>query len=209
MTIRAVVFDIGGVLELVDDASWPHCWMASWERRLGLDTGAFATGLATHAPGGSVVTGEVSEAQMRLMYQDALGLDDVDTDELIREMWDAYCGELDIELFDYFVSLRSNYKTGILSNSGDGARREEQRRFGFQDVTDDIVYSHEVGLAKPDPKIYALTSDRLGVLPDEIVFLDDLPANVDAAREAGWHAVVHRDSNASITELGVILSAHP
>lgn len=169
MTIKAVVFDIGGVLERVDDASWPQRWMAGWEGRLGLD--------------------------------------EADTDELIREMWDAYCGELDRELFDYFVSLRANCKIGILSNSGDGARREEQRRFGFQDVTDDIVYSHEVGLAKPDPKIYALTSDRLGVLPDEIVFLDDLETNVQAARELGWHALVHRDTATSISTIGELVTA--
>ena len=78
---------------------------------------------------------------------------------------------------------------GILSNSAPGAR-EAERHLGFEAVTDDIVYSHEVGLAKPDPRIYALVEERLGVAPAEIAFLDDHAPHVEAARPAGWHAVL-------------------
>lgn len=54
------------------------------------------------------------------------------------------------------------------------------------------VYSHEVGLAKPDPAIFLLTCDRLGVEPSEVVFVDNLPANVATAREVGMAAVLHQ-----------------
>jgi epoxide hydrolase-like predicted phosphatase len=79
--------------------------------------------------------------------------------------------------------------------------------WGFEDVTDDIVYSHEVGLRKPDPAIYALTAERLGVQPHEIVFLDDVVANVEAARRAGWHAVLHVDTATSIVEIEAVIGA--
>jgi HAD superfamily hydrolase (TIGR01509 family) len=65
----------------------------------------------------------------------------------------------------------------------------------------DIVYSHEVGLGRPDPAVYALTAARLGVAPGEIVFLDDVAANVEAARAAGWHAVPHEETARSSVEL--------
>ena len=205
VAIKAVVFDIGGVLERVDDDSWPERWVQRWEDRLGLVSGALAAGMAEHAPTGSVVTGEVSEAQMRERYTRALGLDDATADQMMADMWDAYCGELDVELRDFFAGLRPNYIIAILSNSADGARREEQRRHGFEDLVDTIIYSHEAGLAKPDPAIYHLTCERLGVEPGEVVFLDDNEPNVVAARELGWHCVVHRTTPESILALNEIL----
>lgn len=208
MSIKAVVFDIGGVLEVVDDDAWPQLWVNRWEHRLGLLPGDLAARLAAHDPGGSVVTGEVSEAQMRQMYAAALGLDDPAADEMMAQMWDAYCGELDVELRDFAAGLRPRYTTAILSNSADGARREEQRRYGFEDLVDVVLYSHELGLAKPDPAVYHATCERLGVEPAQTVFLDDVEANVAAARELGWHAVLHRSTPRSIAEITELLEAH-
>jgi putative hydrolase of the HAD superfamily len=206
MSLRAVVFDIGGVLERVDDDAWPEIWVRRWESRRGLPPGTLQAGLARHAPAGSVVVGEVSEVQIRAMYADALGLSEDETDAMMTEMWDAYCGELDVAMRDFAASLRPSYKTGILSNSADGARREEQRRYGFEQLVDVIVYSHEVGLAKPDPRVYRLTEQRLAVQPAEVVFVDDAPANVEAARELGWTAVHHRDTEQTIAEVSRLLA---
>jgi len=206
MSLRAVVFDIGGVLERVDDDAWPEIWVRRWEDRRGLAPGALQAGLARHAPAGSVVVGEVSEAQMRAMYTAALGLSEDEADAMMTEMWDAYCGELDVAMRDFVASLRPSYKTGILSNSADGARREEQRRYGFEQLVDVIVYSHEVGLAKPDPRVYRLTEQRLAVQSPDVVFVDDVMANVEAARELGWTAVHHRDTEQTIAEVSRILA---
>ena len=201
MAIKAVVFDIGGVLERVDDDAWPETWVGRWERRMNLPEGHLAAALVEHAPGGDVVTGGVTEAQLRAMYAGALGLDEEQADQMMTEMWDAYCGELDVELRDFAAGLRPTYATAILSNSADGARREEQRRYGFEQLVDVIVYSHEVGLAKPDPEVFRLTEERLGVEPHEIVFLDDHEGHVEAARSLGWHAVHHLSTPASIRKV--------
>jgi HAD superfamily hydrolase (TIGR01509 family) len=206
MAIRAVVFDIGGVLERVDDDAWPEVWVGRWERRLNLPAGHVLAALAEHAPAGEMVTGGVSESQMRSVYAEALGLDDDQADQMMAELWDAYCGELDVELCDFAASLRPAYTTGILSNSADGARREEQRRYGFEELVDVIVYSHEVGLAKPDPAVFRLTEQLLGVEPDEIVFLDDQPGHVATARTLGWQALVHRSTPESIRQVTELLA---
>ena len=67
------------------------------------------------------------------------------------------------------------------------------------------MYSHEVGLAKPDPAIYRLTEQRLGVQAHQIVFLDDRDEHVEAARTCGWSAVLHKDTRSSIREVQEIL----
>lgn len=201
MAIQAVVLDIGGVLEVIDDAVFP----GPAEARLGLPAGAVAGGLAG-LPGDAVL-GAVTEDEIRAEWQRALGLDDTQVDELVEDYWTWYVGTLDRPLLDWFAAQRPARRTGILSNSGPGAR-ERERVHGFEDVTDDIVYSHEVGLAKPDPAAYELATRRLGVRPPEVLFLDDVAANVEAARDFGWHAVLHTDTATSIRELDRIIAEH-
>jgi putative hydrolase of the HAD superfamily len=147
----------------------------------------------------------MTEAEVRQHWQTRLGLDDAQTGELMRDYWTWYCGTLDRELVDWFATLHGPFRTGILSNSGPGAR-EAERHWGFEAITHDIVYSHEVGLRKPDPAIYALAAGRLGVRPHEVVLLDDVQANVDGALAAGWHAVLHVDTPTSIRQLRALLA---
>jgi putative hydrolase of the HAD superfamily len=204
--IRAVVFDIGGVLEQVDDHSWPQTWAERWAGRAGLTPAQLVAALDEQPPIGDLVTGGATEQEFRDLYAAALGLDVPQADEMMAQMWDAYCGTLDQELFDWYTALRGRYTLGILSNSSDGARREESRRHGIPDAADVVVYSHEVGLAKPDPAVYALTTERLGVAPHETVFLDDADVAVTAAREFGWHALLHTDTTSSIARLEQLLA---
>jgi putative hydrolase of the HAD superfamily len=199
VTVKAVVLDIGGVLEVVDDAVFP----GPAEARLGLAPGSIAGGLA--ALPGDAMLGEVTEEEIRAEWQRALRLDDDQVDGLVEDYWRWYVGTLDRPLRDWFAAQRPARLTAILSNSGPGAR-ERERHHGFEDITDDIVYSHEVGLAKPDPAAYELTARRLGVEPHEVLFLDDVEANVDAARRAGWHAVLHRDTATSIAAMERIIA---
>jgi putative hydrolase of the HAD superfamily len=200
MTITAVVLDIGGVLEVIDDSVFP----GPAERRLGLAPGSIARGLA--ALPGDAVLGQVTMDQARDEWRRVLGLDGPQVEELVEDYWRWYVGTLDRELFDWFAAQRPGRRTGILSNSGPDAR-ERERHHGFEAVTDDIVYSHEVGLAKPDAATYDLATRRLGVEPGEVLFLDDVRANVDAARAFGWHAVLHVDTATSVAEMERIIAA--
>jgi FMN phosphatase YigB (HAD superfamily) len=197
--IRAVVLDLGSVLEVIDDGVFP----SPFERRHGLEPGAVMA--ASDWPRDPVL-GEMTAAETRAHWQGRLGLTDEQTDELVADAWRWYVGTLDRRLFDWFAGLpQRGLKTGILSNSGPGAR-EAERHYRFEAITDDIVYSHEVGVKKPDPAVYALTVSRLGVRPAEVTFLDDVPANVDAALAAGWHAVLHEETAGSIAEMEAIIA---
>ena len=197
--IKAVVFDIGSVLEVIDDAVFP----VPFEERLGLAPGAVAAAADFEGDPG---LGQITEGDMRRHWQRRLGLSDDHAAELMVDYWRWYVGSLDQTLVDWFASVRGRgLKAGILSNSGPGAR-EAERQWGFEEMTDDLVYSHEVGVGKPDPAVYALTAARLGVEGTEIVFLDDVAANVAAARAAGWHAVLHEDAARSIAELERIIA---
>ena len=85
---------------------------------------------------------------------------------------------------------------GILTNNVREFRDFWWPLMDFPSVFDTIVDSHEVGMRKPNPAIYMLTLERLGAQPGRTAFLDDLVANVDAARRLGIHGV-HVEENQS------------
>lgn len=93
-----------------------------------------------------------------------------------------------------------------MSNSFVGAREREQATYGFEDLVDEIIYSHECGMSKPDPRIYALACERLRAEPAQMVFLDDYGPCVAGAREAGIHAVLFRDNVQAIREIERLLA---
>jgi HAD superfamily hydrolase (TIGR01509 family) len=73
-------------------------------------------------------------------------------------------------------------------------------------MCDVIVYSHEEGVAKPDPRVYRLVCDRLDVQPHETVFLDDKLTCVQGAQAVGMHAVQFVDNRSAIAGLSSIMS---
>lgn len=199
MAIRAVVFDIGGVLEVTPDLGWP----GKWEHELGLGDGEIGSLLQDVTAAGLI--GTISEEQAVRRIGEALGLDRRQLDALMADLWADYLGTLNSELARYFASLRPRYRTGIISNSFVGAREREQARYGFEDMTDVIIYSHEAGVSKPDPRIFGLAAERLGVRPEEMAFLDDVPLFADAARQAGLQAVLFTGNRQAIAGIEALL----
>jgi epoxide hydrolase-like predicted phosphatase len=199
MNIHAVVFDIGGVLEITPDLGWGP----AWESRLGLAPGELGERMADAWRGGSI--GTVTEAEVHQAARDGLGLDERQLGEFMADLWREYLGTANTELIEYARRLRPRYRTGILSNSFVGAREREQAAYGFEDLVDELVYSHECGLSKPDPRTYALVCSRLEVEPAQTVFLDDHGPNVEGARRAGLHAVLYRDNAQAISDIEELL----
>ncbi len=105
---------------------------------------------------------------------------------------------LNKELADFLGGLRPRYKTAILSNAGTDARRTFTDIYGLHRVVDEMIISAEEQVAKPDDRIYQITAERLGIEPGEIVFLDDMIENVDAARRLGIRAVQFQNNAQAI-----------
>lgn len=97
---------------------------------------------------------------------------------------------------------RAGIRTGMLSNSWGAATYDRAR---FEELFDVVVISGELGIRKPEPQIYAVAAERMGLAPGELVFVDDLPGNLKPARALGMTTVVHRDAGATVAELEELL----
>lgn len=184
MNTPCVILDIGGVLEVTP----PTGWQSRWERRLGLSAGTVRERLSDVWQAGTV--GAVSEAEIRAEVGRRLGLSPPEADSLMTDLWTEYLGTPNDCLIEVVRGLPGSVRLGILSNSFVGAREREAERYGFHEMVEEIVYSHELGICKPDPRAYTAVCDLLGVRPVDCLFIDDVAANVAAARETGMQGLL-------------------
>jgi epoxide hydrolase-like predicted phosphatase len=201
MTIDAVVFDIGGVLELTPATGWER----RWADELGLEGEEFERRLGPLWSPGAL--GHQTLEAIELQTAEEFGLDRDQLARLTDDIWAEYLGTLNVVLAGYFAALRPRFRTGILSNSLVGAREREQAAYGLEDMCDVIVYSHEEGVAKPDPRSYELVCARLDREPQRTVFVDDKQSCVDGARAAGLHAIRFVSNEQTIAALDALLNA--
>jgi len=197
--VRAVVFDIGGVLEVTPPTGWQDAWCG----RLGLTRDEFRDRLHDLPLAGSL--GHVTYDDYVTEVGRRLTLDEAQTTAFMDDIWAEYLGTPNTELIDYFASLRGRVRTGILSNSLVGAREREQDLYGFSDRYDVVVYSHEEGLRKPESAFYGLVCERLQVDPSDVLFVDDLPMCIEGAEAVGMTGVLHRDNATTIAAVDAAL----
>lgn len=127
----------------------------------------------------------------------------VSTDNVAKAMQDKQSPNQ--ALMERVTELNQTYKIGLLSNMGsdtlDSVFSEQQRKEMF----DDVLISSEVGLIKPSRDLYELALERLGVAPDEAVFIDDRMANVEGATVLGMHTILFTSNKQFETEFGRIV----
>lgn len=198
--VRAVVFDVGGVLALVEE---PPPWVARWEGRLGLEPGGLRDRVTSIWHRGRIGASTLEEIEAETSA--ALALTTDDARQLWDDLWQWYLGAPNTELIAYAAGLRPRYVTAVLSNSFVGAREREQERYRLGDLFDHVLYSHEEGMEKPDPRFYELLCHRLDVEPSDVIFIDDLAVNVDAARAAGMEAVRFVDTPSAVERIEALL----
>ena len=199
MNARCLILDIGGVLELTPRTGW----LTRWDERLGLPPGTADERLADVWEAGEI--GTVTENEVREQVAARLGLGPVDTESFLADLWDEYLGTPNTELIDYVAGLRPHCRLGILSNSFVGARELETAAYGFDRLVDEIVYSHETGVRKPDSRAFAITCARLQVRPGDCLFVDDFAPNVEAARAAGMRAHLFTDNAGTVARIAAHL----
>jgi putative hydrolase of the HAD superfamily len=213
--IEAVIFDYGGVL-----STTPFAGIAEFERKMGypersLSQLLFGKGASPQGP-----TEEIPDHDWHLLETGRMSLDEFH-ERLVTRSEAALGRPLDLGIYAQFLrelgvgvhwmivhrvrELRAEgYRTAILTNNV-----REWGRYWKESIPLDlfelVVDSCEVGLRKPDPAIFRLTCERLGVAPEAAVFLDDTRRHVETARSVGLHAILVRDPWAALAELDAIL----
>ncbi|MDH6138367.1 HAD superfamily hydrolase (TIGR01509 family) [Kitasatospora sp. GP30] len=182
MNLPCLIVDIGGVLELTPHTGWP----GRWERRLGLPEGAIEERMADVWAAGMV--GGIDEPGVSAQLTARLGLDGEQLTALLDDLWADYLGSPNQEMIDYLAGLRSRCRIAVLSNSFVGAREREQAAYGFAGLAEHLVYSHEIGVQKPDPRAFAAALTALDATPAECLFIDDHAPNIEGARAVGMHS---------------------
>lgn len=184
MTIQAVLFDIGGVLLRTEDQE-PR---RRWERKLGLPAGGLADAVFNCETALLASVGKATQQDVWRAVAERFRLDDAKLRDLQRDFWAG--DRLDDHLLAYLAGLRPRYRTGILSNAWPGIRALYAQWFGLtDDLVDVMIYSGEVGVMKPDARIYQLALERLGLPAESVVFVDDFIENVAGAQAVGMRAV--------------------
>jgi epoxide hydrolase-like predicted phosphatase len=202
-----VVFDFGGVIitpitRLLEEIAGWHG--VSMVEMLDVLMGPRDVSTADH-PWHRCERGEVPLAVIQqevLPFAEAAGLR-LRGDEYARLL----CGEYSVngEVVERIARLRTDgYAVGLLTNSFKEFRPilESHVDFGVFDV---VVDSSQVGCRKPEPQIYDITAERMGVPGERLVYLDDFAANVDGARRAGWTTIHVADVDTALIELDRVL----
>jgi putative hydrolase of the HAD superfamily len=203
MSIRAVIFDFGGVI-----LTSPFEAFARYERDRGLPEGFLRDLNARNHHDNAWAKLERSEVDVdgfaTLFAAEAREAGyEVDG----REVLGLLVGDLRDEMVTALRRCHDRLSTALLTNNfvigdGSGATGRMAEVFSLFDV---VVESSRVGLRKPDPAIYRLVCDELGVGPDEAVFLDDLGVNLKPARAMGMTTIKVVDPAAALDELEAVV----
>ena len=202
--IRALVVDWGGVLTGPVDTAWQ-----AWAEQDRVDREHLRGVLGRPLEGGggaspvhALERGELTGPQFEQLVAQALARrgSPVQPDGLLERM----LGGLTPSASMLGVVARvkaAGLRTAVLSNSW----ANEYPREGWDELFDAVVISGEVGMRKPEPRIYQLLLDQLALPAGACVFVDDLAVNVAAAVEVGMVGVLHRSVEQTAAELEVLL----
>lgn len=189
--IKAIIFDCFGVLS---SGTWQTFWQslptAEQQKRAGELNRAFDAG----------------HIDKQTFLEELQKLTSIPSPIIEKEVIEDQT-EKNRELLDYIRTLRGTYKLSILSNISSNWIKDTFLTEEEQALFDDILASHEVGVTKPDPRVFKLACGRLGVEPNEAVLVDDIERYCTAAAELGMKTVVYKNFQQCKRELGTLLKA--
>lgn len=205
MSFRAVIFDLGGVV-----LGSPLHAIAAYEREIGIPSGFVNQVVMSTTPDGAWSRLERGELVMEAFYT-AFEADCSDAGQridariMMQRMGEAAAPRP--AMLTAIQRLReSGLAVGALTNNWIS---EEEREGGgtnaLRHLFDVFIESSVEGMRKPDPRIYTLACDRLGVEPAHAVFLDDIGRNLKSARELGMSTIKVEEPGAALRELGSLV----
>jgi putative hydrolase of the HAD superfamily len=209
--IEAVLFDFGGVF-----TGSPFAAVEAAGARMGAQPGQLfeimfgSYGVDGDHPWHQMERGELSFSETReriIALGAAAGLEFEPIEVLAGS--GALEGAREV-LVERVRRLRADgYRTAIVTNNVKEFSDRWRRMLPVDELFELVVDSSEVGIRKPDPRIYEITLERMGGLaPERAVFLDDFETNVEAARQLGLHGIhVGEDIGHAIRELDALLAS--
>jgi putative hydrolase of the HAD superfamily len=198
MTIKAVFFDFGGVIGRTEFQA-PRQHLAE---RLRMEYEQLVELVFASESSMRASIGEITEDEHWRVVMGKLGLPDSEREAFTEQFFGG--DVVDRVLLDFLGSLRPAYRVGLISNAWSGLRAWLAAR-GHDRVFDEMVISAEIGVMKPDERIYRIALDKFGVAAGESVFVDDFPENVECARAVGMHAIRFREPGMMKEELTRLL----
>jgi epoxide hydrolase-like predicted phosphatase len=198
-TIHAVLWDLGGVILRTHDWSGRF----RWEKRIGLSPNELEQIVFNGEMGMRATLGQADVDDVWTWVIQQLNLSEYERDSLSCDFFGS--DRVDETLVEFIRNLRPKHKTGVISNAWPNTRYRIEKEWCIADAFDHIVISAEVGIAKPDPRIYQLALNGLGVASDEAVFIDDFEVNIEGALAVGMQAIQFRDSKQAISDLQKLL----
>lgn len=184
MTIKAFIFDCGGVL-LRDADLTPY---SVWESRLGLQPGALAACLWRGEIWSLAEVGAITDDEYWRRICAHLGVTDPEQSAALHdEIWQTW--QVDEQVLALIDRLRERYRVAMLSNATDALDALLAERYAVADRFEVLGNSARLHVAKPDPAAYQAVLGRLGLKPEEVVFVDDRAENISAAAALGMHVI--------------------
>ncbi len=201
MTIRAVYFDLGGVLVRTEFQA-PRLHLAE---RFGMEYEDLVKMVFDGETADQASLGLISEQDQWAAVARQLNLPESEIQAVHDEF---FAGDvIDLQLLEFIRGLRKQYKVGLISNAWSGLRPWIISK-KFEDVFNAMTISAEVGVMKPDARIYRIALESLDVASAESVFMDDFPDNVEGARTVGMQAIYFKQVDQALAELEMILADH-
>jgi glucose-1-phosphatase len=198
MTIKAVFFDLGGVIVRTEFQT-PRQQLAD---RLGMDYDDLNKLVFDSDTGVKASIGEISSAEHWAFVIKRLKRPG---DEVAAIREEFFAGDIvDRTLVEYIRSLRGKYKTGLISNAWSDLRDFVVRE-KFDDAFDKMIISAEVGAMKPEPKIFQIALEQFGVSPKEAVFVDDFYVNIEGCEKVGIKGIHFKDAESTLQQLKALL----
>ena len=188
MSIRAIVFDYGGVLArspMPDD-------FRSVADEIGLTWEMYREGFVQYrlAYDSDLLT--CADMYRKIAANNGLSMTNDQCERLCRADDESWLHPIS-ETLTWMKELKSSgYRIGILTNMATKFFDRCVRHVFAEHIAlaDALVVSGKAGVSKPDARIYKLMEDQIGVSPEQILFFDDNPLNVQGAKSCGWNAVV-------------------
>lgn len=198
--IKAVIFDMGGVILRTDDLTFRQ----ELANRYGVTEDQLED-IVFNSPTAKVASlGQISEREHWKEVFARLNVRPEDEQAFQDAFWAG--DSCDQGLVQFLRDFRPHCKTGLLSNAWSGAREILTQKYQVIDAFDTSIFSYEVGMAKPDPAIYHFILDRMQVKPEEALFLDDFEANILAANQVGIRGVRFLNRDQAMKDILAILN---